>query len=166
MAKGQSSTEYLVILAVVVIIALAVVGVLGGFPTLTKGVSTKDSLAYWQSADIGIERPYLGVNTSATSRSSLVLRNNQNFGVTVTGILFGGATAQNLTSSGLPATLSPGQTITVVITTNATNPCSSLNSASSGSTFSPTVQISYQDASTVSNTYSFTGAKPLVGTCQ
>jgi hypothetical protein len=165
--NAQSSTEYLVILAVVVIIALAVVGVLGGFPTLTKGISTKDSLSYWQSADIGVEKPYLAKNTTLASLSSLVLRNNQNFGVTVTGISFGGDAAQNATVSGLPATLSPGQTQIVVMTTNDTNPCSSLNAVTSGvSSYSETVAITYSDAAAENNKYQFTGAKPLVGTCQ
>jgi len=161
MAKsGQSSTEYLVILAVVVIIALAVVGVLGGFPTLTKGVSTKDSLAYWQSGDIGVERPYLSTSTNST----IVLRNNQNFGITITAVAFNGATAHNATNSNLPATLSPGQTVTVLVTANTTNPCNGGTAGSS--TFSPSVRINYYDTSSSANTYQFTGAKPLVGTCQ
>ncbi len=155
--RAQSSTEYLVILAVVVIIALAVVGVLGGFPTLTKGVSTKDSLAYWQSGDIGVERPYLSV----AQTSSIVLRNNQNFGVTVTNVTFNTALAYNGSSS---FTLSPGQTATVTITNGPTNPCNGQTAGSS--TYSPTVKITYYDTSNTVNTYQFTGAKPLVGTCQ
>ncbi len=158
--KGQASTEYLIILAVVVIVALAVVGVLGGFPTLTKGVSTKDSLAYWQSGDIGIEKPYL----STSADSTIVLRNNQNFGITITSVAFNGAPANNGTNSNLPATLSPGQTVTVLITANATNPCT--GGVAGSSTFSPTVRINYYDTSSLSNQYQFTGAKPLVGTCQ
>ncbi len=53
---AQGSVEYLVVLAVVVIVALSLVGVLSGFPTLAQGVSEKESLAYWQGADVGLER--------------------------------------------------------------------------------------------------------------
>ncbi|MFH0961966.1 MAG: hypothetical protein V1820_04750 [archaeon] len=158
--RAQSSTEYLVILAVVVIIALAVVGVLGGFPTLTKGVSTKDSLAYWQSGEVGVEKPYLSTSTNST----LVLRNNQNFGITITGVFFNNAPAQNGTNSNLPATLSPGQTVTVLMTANSTNPC--IGTTAGSATFSPIVKLTYYDTSANANTYQFTGAKPLVGTCQ
>jgi hypothetical protein len=158
MAKGQSSTEYLVILAVVVIIALAVVGVLGGFPTLTKGVSTKDSLAYWQSADIGVEKPYLKV----AGASSFVIRNNQNFGIAFTNLTL--TSSNGVVYNDTLVTLSPGQTATLSVNSTSAHPCSG---ASAGvSTFSPSVVISYKDASATSNTYSFSGAKPLVGTCQ
>ncbi|MFH0961971.1 MAG: hypothetical protein V1820_04775 [archaeon] len=152
--RSQASVEYLVILAAVVIISLAVVGVLTGFPALTRGISTKESLAYWQSADIGIEKPYMSVSAT-DGTSTVVLRNNHNFNIVVTDITFGGSAVEY---SGLPATLTPGQTKTVAFV--ARNPCTTL-----GNTYSINVAVVYQDASTGS-AYTFSGTRPLIGTCQ
>ena len=49
--RGQAATEYLIILAVVVIIALIVVGVLGAFPALSSGITKQQSEAYWINAE-------------------------------------------------------------------------------------------------------------------
>lgn len=48
-AKGQGTTEYLIILAVIIVIALVVVGVMGWFPGLGTGITEQQSRAYWQS---------------------------------------------------------------------------------------------------------------------
>jgi len=48
--KGQGTTEYLIILAVIIVIALVVVGVMGWFPGLGTGITEQQSRAYWQSA--------------------------------------------------------------------------------------------------------------------
>ena len=47
--KGQGTTEYLIILAVVIVIALVVVGVMGWFPGLSTGISAQQSKTFWQS---------------------------------------------------------------------------------------------------------------------
>lgn len=49
--KGQTTTEYLTILAVVIIIALIVVGLMGWFPALGAGITEKQSKAYWKSTE-------------------------------------------------------------------------------------------------------------------
>lgn len=144
--RAQAAVEYLMILAVVIIIALVVVGVLGGFPTLTSGISEKESAAYWVTGDIGIAR-YM-MNSSGTH---MVLRNNKNFAVTVTGVAVGGASGVALTE-----TLQPGET-TGFLRVN-------LASCTSGS-YSKVIDIDYSDA-TYGTSYTFAGAKPLVGSCQ
>lgn len=48
--KGQGTTEYLIILAVVIVIALVVAGVMGWFPGLSSGITAQQSQAYWQGA--------------------------------------------------------------------------------------------------------------------
>ena len=48
--KGQGTTEYLIILAVVIVVALVVVGVMGWFPGLATGITESQSKAYWKSA--------------------------------------------------------------------------------------------------------------------
>jgi len=44
--KGQGATEYLVILAIVIIIALIVVGVMGGIPGVGSGAKSRASASY------------------------------------------------------------------------------------------------------------------------
>ncbi len=144
--RAQAAVEYLMILAVVIIIALVVVGVLGGFPTLTAGISEKESTAYWTSADIGVAR-YM-MNSTGTF---MVLRNNKNFAVKLGAVTVGGTAG-----SSLGTTLNPGETTGFVL--------ASSTSCSSGS-YSESVSIAYSDA-TYETSYTFNGAKPLVGTCQ
>ncbi len=52
--KGQTATEYLIILAVVIVIALIVVGVLGGIPSIGGGAKSNTASSYWRSAKIGV----------------------------------------------------------------------------------------------------------------
>jgi len=47
--KGQGATEYLVILAVIIIIALVIVSIMGWFPGIALGVTEQQSKAYWRS---------------------------------------------------------------------------------------------------------------------
>jgi len=47
--KAQGTTEYLIILAVIIVIALVVVGVMGWVPGLSGGITEQQSRAYWQS---------------------------------------------------------------------------------------------------------------------
>lgn len=54
MKKSQTSTEYLIILAVVIVIALIVVGVLGGIPGIGGGVSESSSRLQLASLDVGV----------------------------------------------------------------------------------------------------------------
>jgi len=149
MRKGQAAIEYLIILAVVVIIALIVIGVIGGFPGMTRGVSERDSAAYWAGADIGITRYYL---SNFTTTSQLVLRNNRLFSINVTAITFDGS---SVFATSTP--LSPGSSTAVNLT--------AASCATAGQTVTKNVVITYKDA-TYGVTYTFTGEKPLVGTCQ
>ena len=48
--RGQGATEYLVLLAVVLIIALVAIALLGFFPGLSSGITEEQSRAYWSSA--------------------------------------------------------------------------------------------------------------------
>jgi uncharacterized protein (UPF0333 family) len=48
--RGQGSTEYLILLAVVITIALVVVSLLGFFPALTPDAKLRQSEAYWKGA--------------------------------------------------------------------------------------------------------------------
>ncbi len=64
MGKSQTSTEYLVILAVVIIIALVAINTLGGFPGIGSNNNKKVSDFKLSSDTIGIESYSIGVNFS------------------------------------------------------------------------------------------------------
>jgi len=154
MRRAQAAIEYLIILAVVVIIALIVIGVIGGFPGMTRGISERDSAAYWAGADIGITRYYVSATSGA---SQLVIRNNRLFQINLTGIkLDGGSNILNYTNGVL---ISPGSAVLVNLTGQV------CGAGTAGQTFSKNVEIDYKDA-TYGVTYTFIGEKPLVGTCQ
>jgi hypothetical protein len=152
MKRGQAAIEYLIILAVVVIIALIVIGVIGGFPGMTRGISERDSASYWAAADVGITRYFV---SSTSSSSLLVLRNNRLFAVNITGITMGGA-AVNASLATSPIPLAPGSSASQYITAPA---------CTAGQSYTWTTVVTYTDA-VYGNAYTFTGEKPLVGTCQ
>jgi hypothetical protein len=80
--KGQVSTEYLVILAVVLVVALIVVYLVGGFSGLGAGSLETQSKNYWGSmSPIGITNFMVSGTTM-----SLELTNNDLNQVTITGI--------------------------------------------------------------------------------
>jgi len=154
--RAQAATEYLIILAVVVIIALIVIGVMGGFPGMTRGISERDSAAYWTGADVGITRYSIVASGSAAS-STLVFRNNKNFQVTVKNMSIDGTNVTGFTNM----TISPGSTASLNITAANLN----CGSATVGNGYSKNVIIYYVDPQ-YGNSYTFSGEKPLVGTCQ
>lgn len=84
--SGQGTTEYLIILAVVIIIALIVVSVLGWFPGFGGAITEQQSQAYWQS-----QSPLAIVQWNIdTSNTKLVLRNMTTTNIMVTEISMSG----------------------------------------------------------------------------
>ena len=70
--KAQAATEYLIILAVVIIMALIVIGVMGGIPELGTSGRSRVSESYWGVQTVGLE-------AYAIDRAgfySLLLKNN------------------------------------------------------------------------------------------
>jgi hypothetical protein len=147
--KGQAATEYLIILAVVVIIALIVVGVLGGFQGLSGGITRQQSEAYWSGvADVGI-LPNFKISPAI---AELTIKNNRPFPIKVSNILI--ENAGQIAPAGL--TIQPGLTGNVNV---------SGNSCIIGEQYTYNVQIIYVDPST-SRQFTFRGQSPLVGTCE
>ncbi|MFH1255977.1 MAG: hypothetical protein V1494_01660 [Candidatus Diapherotrites archaeon] len=90
--KGQGTTEYLIILAVVIVIALVVVGVLGFLPGMGTGVTESQSKAYWAS-----QSPLAVTDwqiTGTAGDATIVLRNQSSSKITVTGMHFHNGTTQ------------------------------------------------------------------------
>jgi len=87
---GQGATEYLVLLAVVLIVALVSVALLGFFPGMASDAQITQSDAYWKSM-----QPIAILESSANYRGSsdgsvfpyMRLRNNGAYPVRITGII-------------------------------------------------------------------------------
>ena len=147
--RGQAATEYLIILAVVVIIALIVVGVLGGFQGLSGGITKQQSEAYWSSiADVGVLPNY----KISPAIAELTLKNNRPFAIRVNNILIDNA--GTISPAGL--TIPPGLTGNVNV---------SGQSCIIGEQFSYNLQVIYSDPST-GRVFTFRGQNPLVGACE
>jgi hypothetical protein len=143
--KAQTATEYLIILAVVIIIALIVVGVMGGIPGMGGNSKMKTSAAYWSTARIALTsyaiRP-TGVNLS--------MRNNEINTLRIDSISLDG------TDLGIASR---------VLTTGETAAFNSDAKTCVQDTFSYTVIINYTDVTT-GGSYTFTGdGQTLDGTC-
>ncbi len=146
--KAQASTEYLIILAVVVIIALIVVGVLGAFPSIGRGTSAKASAAYWASAPIGV----MSYDLSDTAASnSLRIMNNMPVEITLTAFDIGG-TADVITDT----TLQPGEIKTIQLTTYV---------CTAGESYSNVFKATYTNVDTGEAGLIFTGDVNLEGEC-
>jgi len=145
MKKAQTATEYLIILSVVIIIALIVVGVMGGIPGMGGSSRLKASSAYWAASRIAINS-YAVTPTQAT----LYLRNNYMDTITITSIYL-----DEIDLGIAPRTLATGESASFT----------SLAVSCSDDSFSYDVLISYTD-SVSGTTYTFTGdGQTLDGNC-
>ena len=154
--RGQGATEYLVLLAVVLIVALVSVALLGFFPGMASDARITQSQSYWR----GQARPFAildAMMTSAAATGSLSVQNMEANGpYTITNIAVGGQT--NLT--GIPVAnlvFGAGQIQTLAFTGGAPT-C-----GAGGSIYDYNVTISYTTPSGISaKQYS---TKNLIGTC-
>ena len=142
--KGQTATEYLIILAVVIVIALIVVGVMRGVPGIGKGGKSGVADAYWSTAPIGITQA--GISAGATT-DTIVLKNNQASGVTVTSVTLGGS-ANMLSGNEF---LESGESR--LITSAANIACTAGNSYSFAVNITYTVQATGASFTDASKTY-------------
>ncbi|MFA5105999.1 MAG: hypothetical protein WC506_03500 [Candidatus Micrarchaeia archaeon] len=84
--KGQGSTEYLVILAVVLIVALVAIALLGFFPGLSTDAQKAQSDSYWQ----GTAYPFRIVEHKASNGAlTVVLQNADSKKLTLTSMTVG-----------------------------------------------------------------------------
>jgi len=87
--RAQGATEYLVLLAVVLIVALVSVALLGFFPGMASDAQVTQSQMYWKSAS-----PVAAVETAARASIDsgvtylyLRVRNNGNYPIRITGVV-------------------------------------------------------------------------------
>jgi len=144
--KGQTAVEYLIILAVVIIISLIVVGVLGGIPGIGRGSGEKASKLFWSLAPVGIDNYAI----SASGTDTVIVKNNLDTKITLS--VFS-VNSVNVANNNV---LNPGDSVTL---TGAIAACSA------GDSFVYSVSITYNDSETeASYTYDGDGRK-LEGTC-
>ena len=148
--KGQGATEYLVLLAVVLIIALVSIALLGFFPGLASDARITQSTSYWR----GEARPFAILEHSAvaaTGLATVILQNNDATGTfTMTNFTF--ANASNSTST----TFAPGETRTITV-----NASSAFGTQAAGNIYDVPVNITYTTPNGVAGRQY--GAKNIVG---
>lgn len=148
-SRGQAATEYLIILAVVVIIALIVVGVLGGFQGLSGGITRQQSEAYWSSiAEVGVLPNY----KISPAIAEMTVKNNRPFTIKVSNVLID----NNGLISPKDLTIPPGLTGNINV---------SGHTCIIGEQYAYNIRIIYVDPST-GRQFTFRGQNPLVGVCE
>jgi len=141
--KGQGATEYLVLLAVVLIIALVSIALLGFFPGMASDAKITQSNSYWQ----GQARPFsiVEIRVNATGgQGTVILQNveasgtyrlnqiNVSSGTNNTQTYFGPGEKKSLLLTGLPTCSSAGGVFDYQVNISYTTP-TNLNSLQYGS---------------------------------
>lgn len=150
--RGQGATEYLVLLAVVLIIALVSIALLGFFPGLASDAKITQSNSYWQ----GDARPFHVIEHaySAGGTLSLILQNVEATGtytLTAINISFTNTTGYSYTTA---TSFAPGETKNISI-------IGVLPVGTSGSLYELNVNLSYTSPNSLSG--KFVGSKPIIG---
>jgi len=89
--KGQGATEYLVLLAVVLIVALVSVALLGFFPGMASDSQITQSQMYWKSATpiAIVESAARALTSNGNTYPYFLLRNTGVYPIRITGIIGG-----------------------------------------------------------------------------
>ena len=90
--RGQVATEYLIILAVVVIISLIVVGVLRSFTTVRTGFEVAKAKIEWSSQPVSLVAATLYANGSGV----MLITNNEQYPIKITSVGMGKAPVAQL----------------------------------------------------------------------
>jgi hypothetical protein len=144
---AQTATEYLIILAVVIVIALIVISVMGGIPGIGKSGQDKAEKAFWATADIAIPAYANSQNNNMTVK----IRNNLQEGITITTFSLDNVVYMNASTY-----VETGETVSLALTGRPV--------CVSGNTFSYAAAINY--TTMTGNKYSFTGdGHKLTGQC-
>ncbi|VVB57518.1 Uncharacterised protein [uncultured archaeon] len=150
-ARAQASTEYLIVLALVLTLALVVLGAFGIFPSFSFSAQTGDSARYWATS----ASPFLVPDFKQTGSSlSVVLSNSAPVSLILSSASLKIRDTPYSTSTTLPLTLPPGGRARLDFTTQ---------SCSGRQVLGYDVNFTYQ-AGSVSGLYE-RGAKPLYVQC-
>ena len=147
MFRGQGATEYLVLLAVVLIVALVSVALLGFFPGMAADARITQSQSYWR----GQARPFAILDSSinATAGTFVIQNMEANGPYTMTTLVVG-----NGTSGAITTAFAAGETKTVTMATV-------IGAYSAGAVYDLGVNITYTTPSGVTSKQY--GTKNLIG---
>ena len=145
--RGQGATEYLVLLAVVLIIALVSIALLGFFPGLATDAKITQSNSYWR----GEARPFQILEHAIIGNGtmSVVLQN-----VDATGTFTMTNFSASNTTYGTATTFAPGEIKSIVIGSSGIT-------GSAGSIYDLNVTIRYTSPNGIANIEA--GTKNIVG---
>ena len=105
--KGQGATEYLVLLAVVLIVALVSVALLGFFPGMASDAQITQSQMYWRSASpIAIVETDAATDDARYALPYIRVRNVGAYPILITKVLGNGQGVSQVGASGGPANIS------------------------------------------------------------
>ena len=97
--RGQGATEYLVLLAVVLVIALAAIALLGFFPGMAGDAQVTQSEMYWKSATpiavFDASTKYYSDGSGSLSCVNILIRNTGSHTIKISKILGGNANITN-----------------------------------------------------------------------
>ena len=155
--RGQGSTEYLVLLAMVLVVAMVAIALLGFFPGLAGDARAGQSDAYWR----GTARPFAilehSLATGSGSSVNLAIQNlDSNSKYLKTLNLTG--TGINASNSSVNTYISAGQTVSSIAVALTAGSCTT------GTPYEFNVTFTYDSVGGITgNTQR--GTKPLVGVC-
>lgn len=155
--KGQATIEYLVLLAVAIIIALVIFAFMGWIPGFAGSLKERQVKLYWASQYPIQIREYKFFNDSGNGNLTLQIQNVADYQINITGF-----TASDLSNDTPTYTVLPGETQVIsYILGSYTSVCQKV-----GSPYElRDVKINYTIVKGIENMVE-TGDRPLVGTCQ
>jgi hypothetical protein len=153
-SKGQGATEYLVLLAVVLIVALVSIALLGFFPSLSTDAKITQSASYWKGA-----RPFSILSHTASVSNgniSLLIQNTDATGTsTIKAIGLNSSGYMNWTSYPAPGlAIGPGDQMGTFADADF--------SGTAGNVYEYQVTINYTGADGI-DTIQYGGIKTLMG---
>ncbi|VVC02046.1 Uncharacterised protein [uncultured archaeon] len=149
---GQGATEYLIMLAAILIIALVALALLGFFPGISSDAKVSQSASYWRSEAKPIS--ILEHHTNTTGYITLVLLNVDASGmIRIKNITIDGSFNDSFSTSTGDLKIGPGEQKTVTI--------SGVEAGDAGTLYDFPINITYTSANGVLTTQY--GLKTLVG---
>jgi len=169
--RGQTSTEYLILLAVVIIIALILVGVLANIPGIGGSTRSASTDAFWQTSILGVP----SYAFAQVGQDSITIKNNNPSSIVITDLrlhpTLSGVSEANSTiffennPNLANQTLAPGQVFQYINGSTHMKPTWNLVNCNSGETYAFYIEIDWTDVQTGSN-FLFTGDRNTIeGTC-
>jgi hypothetical protein len=164
--RGQGATEYLVILAVVLIVAMVAIALLGYFPGMAGDSQRSQSDTYWQ----GSARPFAILNAQqpSTGNFTVVVQNVDHTMLVLTNIsVAGGPVNGSYVPNSAERIFNPGETHILIVPLSASGSAVSVANPAclaSGSGYSYFINFTYTTQEGITGQKEF-GSKPYSGKC-